>query len=227
MSFTTLQSPTPQWPTFLDLDLDAKPYLMYPENKTDQDPVLQLLLDAACQWVQDWLGRPIGATEFYRRFDGWAGWMGSIIMLPYYPVLQVVNITEWWGLSGPHVLVEQTPEAQYGVGQTQIGNNTYQIDPVEGKIIRTFPGLVQRPFFPGSRNIEITWIAGYNPIPPQVRLAALELFTWWYRNTQEDPRMATRVGPYGGAGQGEHDLWPAVPNRVTVMLEPYTQQGMA
>lgn len=230
MSFTSMQSPTPQWQTYLDLQLDAKPYLQFPVNGVPnivQDQTMQMLLDSACWWVQDYLARPIGPTEFFRRFDGWAGWNGSYIMLPYYPVLEIIECVEYWGLSGPIVLYEQTPQEQYGVGQgPNMANNTYQLDPIDGKIIRSFPGLVQRPFFPGSRNVEVKWVAGYNPVPPDIKLATLELFAWWYRNTQEDPRM-TGGGRYGGGGDEKNELWPAVPNRVTVMLEAYLQQGMA
>lgn len=226
----SLTSPTAQWTTYLDLELDVKPYLQFPVSGAQnivQDQTMQLILDSACWWVQDYLGRPIGPTEFFRRFDGWAGWNGAYIMLPYYPVLEVVRIAEYWGLSGPHVLLEQTPQHQYGVGATGQSSDTYQIDPVDGRLTRTFPGLVQRPFFPGSRNIEVTWIAGFNPVPPDVKLATLELFAWWYRNTQEDPRMAGGHGAYGMGGSDKNELWPAVPNRVTVMLEAYTQQGLA
>jgi hypothetical protein len=224
----SITSPTPVWQDFVSL-ADAKAYLQYPDEKTDQDAVLGELLGSACWWIQDFLGRPIAPTQFFRRYDGWTGWNGAIIELPYYPVLEVVRLAEYWGLSGPHVLQEQTPDFQYGVGQTAQtgGSNVYQLDPIGGKVTRTFPGLVQRPFFPGSRNVEVTWVAGFNPVPRPVRLAALELFSWWYRNTQEDPRMAARVGPYGGAeGTGQGGLWPAVPNRVQQLLAPYVQVGV-
>lgn len=226
MTFTG--SPTPVWQTYVDLQGEAKEYLQYPADKTDQDAILQRLLDAACWWVQDYLSRPIGPTRFQRRFDGWTSWQGSYIMLPYAPVLEVVTVTEYWGNSGAHVLAEQTPTAQFGVGFTagSPAPGTYQLDPIMGKIIRTFPGLIQRPFFPGSRNIEIAWTSGFSPIPPNIMLGTLELFTHWYRNTQEQPRaIGQRVGEYGGEPD-RNALWPAVPNRVTAMLEPYVQQNM-
>jgi hypothetical protein len=230
VSFTDNQagytSATPQFSTYLDLNLDGKQYLQYPAQKTDQDAVLQLLLDTACTWVSEYLGRPIGPTKFQRRFDGWTSWQGSYILLPHYPVLEIVEIIEWWGTSGPHVLLEQTPAAQWGPG-VKAGTQswTYQLEPLSGKVIRTFPGLIQRPFFPGSRNIEIEWVAGYSPIPSTVKFATLELFAHLYRNTQEDPRMAAQVQPYG-KDSDNNALWPAIPNRVVAMLEPYMQQGM-
>jgi hypothetical protein len=223
LSFT---SSTPQWSPIIDRDSDLKPFLQYPREKTDQDEVLDLLASSASDWINSYLGRPIAPTKFTERFDGWAGWTGSIILLPYYPVLEVVSVLEYWGLSGPHSLVEQTPANQYGVGYTagSPSQGTYQLNPRIGEIRRTFPGLVQKPFFPGSRNIEITWVAGFDPIPGQVKFAALELASHWYRSSQEQEEI--HYGPGGGGGSGRDDLWPAVPNRVTMLLESFTQQGI-
>ena len=223
MSFTSV---TPQWAPVIDLDADLKSYLQYPADKTDQDVTLTLILDAVNDWLSTYLQRPIAPTRFFERFDGWSGWGGAYVMLPYSPVLEIVSMTEYWGLNGGHQLVEQTPQNQYGVGFSSANppGGTYQLNPRTGTVIRTFPGLVQKPFFPGSRNVEIEWIAGFDPIPAQIKLAALELATWWYRNTQEQPEIASpRAGYDDPATSG---LWPAIPNRVTALLEPYVQQGI-
>lgn len=100
------------------------------------------------------------------------------------------------------------------------------MDYLRGTVIRTFMGLVQRPWFPGSRNIEITWTAGYNPLPADIKTATLELVNHWWRNTQE----AVRTSPLQINGYEEPaptgGLWPAVPNRITAWLEPYVQVGI-
>jgi hypothetical protein len=223
----SFSSTTPQWGDIIDLDADWKPYNQYPQGKTDQDGVLQLIVDAANDWVNTFLDRPIAPTQFEERFDGWAGWGGSTIMLPYAPVLEIVSMNEYWGLSGAHQLVEQTPAAQYGAGFSAANpaGGTYQVNRRTGALTRTFPGLVSKPFFPGNRNIEVTWIAGFNPIPAQIKLAALEFANHWYRNTQEQPEQAP---PYGGAAGDEPgaQLWPGVPQRIVTLLEPFVQQGI-
>lgn len=212
---TVLDETTPIWETYLDWKLDVKPYLQFDATNTTYDAQLPLLTDFACQWVQNYLSQPVAPMEFFRRFDGGQGWNASHIMLPYRPVLSIVNITEWWGSSGPHVLAQQTPESQ---GVTDM----YQVSPLTGRLSRTFMGLIQRPFFPGSRNIEVTWTAGYNPVPSPIRMATLEFANYWFRNTQEAPRTsALAINEYDNAGPGS--LWPAVPNRVTALLEPYRQ----
>lgn len=210
----------PQWQTYLDRDEDVKPYLNMQPGKIADDSKIQMYVDMACQWVQNYLGRPIAPTEFFRRFSGyWAtGNGGAQINLPYYPVLSVASVVEYWGSSGPHTLVEQTPQAQ----GTQ---DVYAMDYIHGYVIRAFMGLVPRPFFPGLRNVEITWTAGYNPLPADIKIATLELVQYYWRNTQEAPRTSTlQADEYGSQGLGS--LWPAIPNRVTTLLEPYVQLGI-
>jgi hypothetical protein len=205
------------WSNFLDLQADVKPWLQMEPANQSQDPQLQLIVDMACQWVQNWIGRPIAPTSFDRRFDGWAGWNGAYIELPYYPVLEITSVTEYWGASGPHVLSEQTPTNQI---------DGWQCDYMRGMLTRVFPGLVQKPWFPGSRNIEVVWTAGYNPLPADIKLATLEFVAYWWRNTQQASRPSLRVG-------GEYDspalagLWAGVPGRIEELLEPYIQVGMA
>ncbi|GAC1535726.1 MAG: hypothetical protein NVS3B1_30060 [Marmoricola sp.] len=274
---------TPQWANYLDIANDVKPYLQFQPGSSPSDTMLQLILDMACQWVQNYLGRPVAETEFFRRFSGTNV---SYISLPYYPVTRMISVVEWWGSSGTrtdnsctttsgsstvldpailatdlgshvngtnvpgdatitavtpgvsftmtlnanatgstklviaqgHVLKEQTPANQ----GTQ---DVFQCDYLRGVVIRSFMGLIQRPYFPGSRNVEITWWAGYNPVPAQIRVATLELVNYWWRNTQEAPRTsALQINGYEEPASSA--LWPAVPQRVTLLLEPFTQQGI-
>jgi len=209
---------SPVWQTYLSVEEDVKPYLLIPAENPRLDRVLHDLTDMACVWVQNYLGRPIAPTTFFRRFDGWTGWNGSIIHLPYYPVLQIITVAEWWGNMGPNYLTEQIPANQ---GSAYV----FQCDYLRGTLIRTFPGLVQQPWFPGSRNIEVTWTAGYNPVLADVRIATLELINYWYRNTQEFMRTQKPLQEYD-ADSGSRMLWPAVPNRVTQLLQAYTQVGI-
>ena len=210
----------PVWANYLDVQNDVKGWLQIPPTDTSRDQQLQDLTDAACYWVQDYLGRPVGPTTFFRRFSGWANFTGAYLSLPYYPVLKVVNVTEWWGANGPNVLTQMIPE-------NQGSQNVYQLDSLNGVLIRAFNGLVQRPFFPGSQNVEVEWVAGYNPIPPTIRLATRELIAYWWRNTQQ----ASRTGP---TPRSEYDmdpsegspLWPGIPNKVTTWLSTFVQQGI-
>ena len=210
----------PAWQDYLTVVDDVLPWLQMTTRDLPQGSALagnmQLITSMACEWVQDYLGRPVAPTTFTRRFDGWSGWSGAYLELPYSPVLEITAVTEYWGVSGPHVLSESTPTVQI---------DGYQCEWLTGRLIRVFPGNVQKPWFPGSRNVEVTWTAGYNPTPPTFRTATLELIAHWWRNTQQqsairagadadyDPEESS--GPFGG-----------VPDRIYALLSPKTQIGI-
>ncbi|HEY1690065.1 MAG TPA: hypothetical protein VGF95_14515 [Solirubrobacteraceae bacterium] len=211
----------PDWVPYLDLDMDVKPYLQIPEESTDSDTQLQLFLDMGCEWVQRYLGQPVAPTEFFRFFTKWGG--SDRVVLPYAPVLGDLKVIEWWASSGPHELTEQTPAKQ--------GNQEmFQVDRLKGIVFRTFMGLLPRPYFPGLRNIEITWTAGYNPIPADIKIATLEFIAHWWRNTQQASRGASsptpRMEEYGGADVVVSGMWAGVPNRIISLLSPYEQVGI-
>lgn len=207
----------PQWQSYIEM-VDVKRWLQIPPTDTTRDLDIQDTVDAACYWVQDYLGRPIAPTTFFRRFSGWQGVNGAYVELPYYPVLQIVSAAEWWGSSGKHTLTEQTPS-------NQGGSDTYQLQPLTGLLIRTFAGLVQKPWFPGSRNIEVEWVAGFNPTPPTARLATRALIRYWWTSEQEGSRSFRQAGEAPPDPSAAH-LWPGVPSKVTTWLEPMTQVGM-
>ena len=210
-----------QWSNYVDLATDVKPWLQVPSSDTTQDLQLQLIVDMACQWVQSFIGRPVAPTQFDRRYNGWTGWTGAYIELPFYPVIEIVSVTEWWGSSGPHTLSEQTPTNQV---------DGWTCDYPTGLLTRVFPGLVQKPWFPGARNVEVVWVAGYNPVPADLKVATLELINHWFRNTRQ---VSAFRAP--GVGEGyEYDpeetasgLWQGVPYRIVELLDPYISVAIA
>jgi hypothetical protein len=208
---------TPPWSSYLDLENDVKPWLQDNTiNEAAQNAKLEMVIDDVCVWIQSYLGRPIAPTTFTRRFSGWSGWNGAVIALPYYPVLATPKVVEWWGTSGPHELIEQTPEVQGG-------GEMFQLVPLTGQIVRSFQGLVQRPFFPGLRNIEVQWEAGYNPVPPDIKMATLRQIAHEWRKEQQASRSAPAPAgaepEYGGPMMGLH---PDVKARIS----PYLQQSI-
>lgn len=130
--------------------------------------------------------------------------------------------------SGSQSLTIQTPgyilQEQFPNAQGAPGAQMFQCDRVTGLLIRSFQGLIQRPFFPGLRNVEVWWTAGYNPVPPDIRFATLEMIKYWWANTQQASRNIRL--PEGYDEPQGHDLWPAVPNRIVSLLEPYLCIGI-
>ena len=204
------------WQSYVDLKQDVKPWLQIPINNVQGDSRLQLLIDGTCQWAQRRIGQPIAPTTFQRRFDGWNGWNGAYIELPYYPILEVQQVIEYWGFSGPHYLSEQTPTNQV---------DGYQVVYELGRLTRAFPGLVQKPWFPGSRNIEVTWVSGYNPVPADIKMATLEMIAHWWRNTQQSARTKVRAGG-DTAEVVAGGLWQGTPLRITTLLDADNQFGI-
>ena len=209
------------WKNYIDLYEDVLPWLQIPASGNGAPSAmdiqkLQLILDMTCSWAQRKISNPIAPTGFYRRFNGWSGWNGAYVELPYFPVLSIISVKEWWGISGPHLLAEQTPEHNI---------DGFQCDYLRGKLIRVFPGLVQRPWFPGSRSIEVQWVAGFNPVPADLKVATMEMVAHWYHNTQQTQRVNVRAGS-DGADQVAAGLWSGVPLRISQLLETSQQVGI-
>jgi hypothetical protein len=208
---------TTQWATFLDLEADVKPWLQFADVPVPgEDAKLRMVVDDVCQWLQEELGRPLGPTTFAKRFSVFNS---NTLMLPYYPIVgSPIRVAEFWGVNGEHLLEEQTPEHQGS-------NEMYTVDPLRGYLVRSFQGLVARPWFPGVKNIEVVWQAGFDPLPATVRNAALKQVAHEWRKEQqasrgEQPRM---MGEDGDIPPG---LLPEMLPAVKARLSSFTQVGI-
>lgn len=195
---------------------DVKDYMQWssPTSPSERDGVMQRFVDMACTQVQRRINRPASSQEFFERHDGWSG---EYILLKESPVLELVSCSEWMSSGGAVQLTESTPENPV---------DGVQIDYATGRIMRTFAGYSwPRPFFPGSRNIEIVYRAGFNPTPPDLWIATVELVVHWWRNAQGSAGKG-----FGGqiGGQGGFDpesetagLWQGLPYRIAEILDTY------
>lgn len=195
--------------SYLDLNADVKPWLQVPANNISQDFALQRIIDMACEFIQGWLARPIAPQPYDFAFDGAAGFNSGYIMLPKWPVLSVESVVEFQG-SNPVELAEVTQAS---------GADGYQLTPATGRLTRVLGGIWNRPFYPGSRNVVVNWTAGYNPVPPSIWMATVELVAHWFRNTQQAAGPGARTGDYDPMAAA--GLWAGMPNRITGLLTPY------
>lgn len=212
-----------EWQDYLDVVQDVMPWLQINGwndlggQNTALAGNLQLVTSMCCDWVQETLGKPIAPTTFTRRFDGGTGWNGTYLELPYYPIRQVNYVTEYWGVSGVHNLNESTPTNQV---------DGYQIVAEQGRLSRVFPGNVVKPWFPGSRDIEVQWVAGYDPIPPRFRVGTLEMVAYWWRTKQQQSALSV------GGGIDEYDApfssaeLPGTPDAILDILFPNEQVAL-
>jgi hypothetical protein len=175
-------------------------YLQFPGSPgAQQQNLLQRYIESACSYAQGAEGanRPIAPTEFRERHDGWSG---EYILLHHSPFLELVVATENQSTGGAIPLLESTPEN---------GVDGIQIDYATSLIMRTFDGIWPKPFFPGSRNIEVTYLAGFNPLPPELWEATMELVAWKWHNSQQASRGA---GPQPKGAESFEDTANANPS---------------
>lgn len=209
-----------QYGNFITL-ADARGWLQFstPTTESSKDPQLQRVVDMACTWAQNFIGRPAGDQEFFERHDGWSG---EYIMLKESPVIEVVTCQEYKSSGGTQTLPESTPTTPV---------TGIQIDYATGRIMRTFAGYSwPRTFFPGSRNIEVKYRAGYNPTPPDIWVATMEMVAHWWRNVFQEGGLKAA----GTGAANEYDplvttagLWQGVPNRIVGLLSLYRRVGIA
>lgn len=205
----------PEFEAYLDLIDDVLPWLqLSTEPEPGRDMKLELVLNGVCRRAQNYLGRAIAPITYFKRFSAYPG---STLMLPYYPVTEMIRVVEYRGQSGPFELKEQTPEHQY--------TESFQLEPLTGAVIRVFQGLVPRPWFPGSKNIEITWKAGFNPVPDDIKLATLEYVKKWWDSTQQGSRSVQPAAQPGYQGDVTPTL-AGVWGELQRTLDLYVQQGM-
>lgn len=204
-----------QYGSYLTL-AEVKDYMQWstPTAASERDVILQRYVDMACTRVQRYIGRPASSQEFKERHDGWSG---EYIMLKESPFLELVSCSEWQSSGGSISLPESTPENPV---------DGIQIDYATGRIMRTFAGYSwPRPFFPGSRNIEVVYRAGYNPTPPDLWLATCELVVHWWRNTQQAAAKGFGGAIGGNRGydpeQEQAGLWQGLPYRISTILDDY------
>lgn len=206
---------TSQWATYLDTT-EVTEWLQFAGTTVSHPNILQRVIDAACWRAQEMANRPLGPTLFQERHDGWSG---EYIMLRYTPFLELVSCVEWQSAGGPIQLLESTPQNPV---------DGVQIDYATSRIMRTFAGYSwPRPFFPGSRNIEISYKAGFNPVPPDIWEATVDLVAYWWRNTQQASRGLKAPNPYGDTGEASNDLWPGMPDRIGDVFKQYRMPSIA
>lgn len=203
-----------QYGTYMTLD-EVKSWLRYPTVSPGVDDTnMQRVVDMACTRIQNVINRPVGSQEFWERHDGWSG---EYIMLKESPFLELVSCTEWQSSGGPITLAESTPENPV---------DGVQIDYSTGRLMRTFAGYSwPRPFFPGSRNIEVVYLAGFNPIPPDLWMATVELVRHWWENTQQ--AVAGRALGQANDPESRVSLFTSLPEFIEEMLTDYIKIGTA
>lgn len=200
---------TAQWTTYIDMP-EVLSYLQFDPGVNPDPNKMQRMIDSACVTAQRLADRPFAPTQIQERHDGWER---DFIMLRYFPVLQLVSCTEWQSGGNYISLPESTPETP---------TEGVQVEYPTGRLTRTFfNSNWPRPFFPGVRNIEVVYVAGFNPVPPDIWEATMDLIAYRWRSSQEAPTWWSRSGTDQYGGPQTNMLYPGVPNRIAEVFASY------
>ena len=219
------------YPAWLDVDLMVKPWMQWSSlTDSSHDEVLNIIVNGVCARAAKLRGGPIAPTTYswedgLGKFDGSGGLNSGYIMLPRTPVIQVEQVIEYQG-NVPVVLDEIVDPAglQENVGVT----DGYQVNYRTGRLTRVLGGIWNRPFYPGSNNVWVTWQAGYNPIPPDWIQAGIEWVSFVYRNLQETVTAGRSVtaGSEYDPGDETDIFYRGVPNRITSVFSTNARVGI-
>jgi hypothetical protein len=162
--------------TFITLS-EAKSHLRYPNpvQPNSDDLGLQIFIDAV-QEVLTYECDDLTPTLHSERHNG-----GSYKIFTYHsPVLSVENVQENWGW-----ITYDLDFQDAGADPASTSMFGYSIDtPETGEISRRTVASTPIPFIPGEKNIFIQYTSGRATLPPDIKLAALELLAHAWQNSQ-------------------------------------------
>jgi hypothetical protein len=176
---------------------DVKAWLQTGQNPfpATDDALLERLIAAASEFIQNWLGRPIASADWLETRDGTGG---QLLTFANIPVTAVLSLTID-GLVIPPAAADGTG---FGAG--------YTFTPTE-LALRGYV-FTRRP-----QNTIVTYTAGYATTPPDIAQACIELVARHYRER-------TRIGEVSKAlGGGETVTFSQkdIPDAVKTALASY------
>jgi uncharacterized phiE125 gp8 family phage protein len=168
---------------------DAKAYLR--EESSEQDAVIGTLIAAAVRHLDGWtgiLGACIGAQEWRQDFDRFA----RCLPLPLSPVISIVDV-KWRNSAGQ---ISTIASAEYSL----------RTDGGARSVVRFRDAYA----FPGDLNqvaaVSVTYRAGHETVPDELRLAMLMLIGHWYEH-----RMSV----------GSTTMATPLPQTVDLLISPF------
>lgn len=164
--------------------------------KTDtSDPLLERMLTEASQYIQSWLNRNLNLTDYVELRDGTNGLALSTRQYP----IKTVSKLMIDGVEVPHA------SAVLGAG--------FRFD--EERIV-----LNGSRFNRGFQNVEITYSAGYETIPPEIEQAVIDMASNAYKAKD---RVGLQSKSIGGETITFSNTSGGMSNSVLTILNNYKQ----
>lgn len=153
--------------------------------------ILSQLITAYSTWIQSWLSRNIPEQDYSDSFDGTGS---NRLLMPQWPITDVASVAVN-GVSIPKA--SSVTESGYRWSDTAIILNGYK-------------------FARGDANVEITYTAGYSPIPADLARTCVDMVAIHYREKD-------RVGVASKSLAGETISYSLVdmPQQVKTILNQY------
>src|SRR5438105_9795946 len=153
---------------------DLKAWLQTGQNPfpSTDDLLLQRLITAASEFIQNWLGRQIAAADWLEVRDGTGG---QLLAFANIPVTAILSLSIG-GLAIPPTAADGTG---FGAG--------YTFTPTE----LALRGYV---FTRRAQNVILTYTAGYVVTPPDIAQACVELVSQRYRERSRIGEVSRALG---------------------------------
>ncbi len=172
-------------------------------GKTDQDDKINLLIKSVSSLIKAYVGHGI--------VDNWDTPLVETYTLPYdtstlylnsYPINEIISVTEDVGgyVGGLDSTIHYPVEFNIG----------FSFDPGGGKLVRIGGNW--------ARNITVTYTAGYAEVPEGVKLAAIELVSYYLNEEWKPTRTAGGTSIAGPAPEVG-----GIPKHITPLLEYYKE----
>lgn len=193
---------------------DVRQHLRIPDGDATNDVNLMGFIAAATDFIT-YIAGPVVPTTFTETYET-AG--QDSILLRNVPVLSIESVTEYIGVAA-YTLTSQPP------GST-VDNYGYSLDiPAAGLLVRR-SGVGTRMNFLGP-TVVVTYSAGRDAVPGDMRMAALEDIRGLYQKTQQGGR--TTFGTGGGDMSEQWSVGPLnlFPRLAALLNGPSRTQSIA
>lgn len=161
------------------------------------DRLLARLITSASDFVEAWLGKPISLDHWQEIRDGLGGEREGRMVLCVTPVINITGMAIRAGLGWRKI--PQRPNFSPIVDLSAIDTG---IQPTfsgfgfgQGYSFTPTEVYIDVPFQRGFQNVVIQYIGGYNPVPPGIQQATIELVARKYR---ERTRIGVKTINIGG-----------------------------
>lgn len=176
--------------------IEVKQSLGIAVDDTAKDDLLKQIMPSATAAINTYIGRDLRATEHEELLDGRGR---QFVFTSYFPIIEIDSIVD----------------NDYGT-ETTLDETDYIVYNACGKIQLNPDGAIISRFTPRPQGVEVTYTAGYEVIPDDVKYAYIELVGMW-----SGLKTRTIVMNDGTVMEGVKAPAGQIPKELKLILDPY------